>query len=173
MVQQGVDQCAVGVTRGGMHHHTHGFIDHDDISVLVHDVQGNVPGGNIHGLCLGNGKLHPVPGIQAVILPAGSAVEGDLALLNELLGGGAGQAGAPGQKRVQTLPGDVSGEGHFFSSFQKDLFRKNRCAIRAMQPQVMKQSATLNTGKSMNSVSIMSTTYPRRSRSIMFPTPPP
>ena len=61
-----------------------------------------------------------------------------------------------------TLP---KGEGfsngnffYFFSSFQNSLLKRIRLVIMAIQPQVMKQSATLNTGNRMNLVSSMSTT---------------
>ena len=47
---------------------------------------------------------------------------------------------------------------YFFSSFQNSLLKKIREITMAKQPQVMKQSATLNTGKLMNFVSIISTT---------------
>ena len=55
-------------------------------------------------------------------------------------------------------PGKVSGYDHFLSSFQNDLLKNTRWIISKMQPQVMKLSATLNTGKVINSVSIISTT---------------
>ena len=42
--------------------------------------------------------------------------------------------------------------------FQNSLLNSTRWAMSSTQPQVMKQSATLNTGKRMNSTSIMSTT---------------
>ena len=49
--------------------------------------------------------------------------------------------------------------GYFFvSSFQKPLLNKNRWAISRKQLQVIKQSATLNTGNFINSVWIISTT---------------
>ena len=49
-------------------------------------------------------------------------------------------------------------QGHFFSSLKNPLLQKTKWAISSTQPQVMKQSATLKTGKRMNSTSIMSTT---------------
>ena len=47
---------------------------------------------------------------------------------------------------------------YFLSSFQKALLKNTRCKISKIQPQVMKQSATLNTANRMKSTSIMSTT---------------
>ena len=100
-----------------------------------------------------------VPGGQTVVFPGGAAVFRDPALFQQVLGGAAAQLCSPGQEGVQPLPFQIGVEGHdFFSSFQKALLQKIRWKNSTMQPQVMKQSATLNTGKSINVVSIMSTT---------------
>ena len=64
----------------------------------------------------------------------------------------------PGQEGIQPFPGGVGDQAHLCSSFQKSLWKKARCTITSTQPQVMKQSATLNTGKSMKVVSNISTT---------------
>ena len=52
----------------------------------------------------------------------------------------------------------VQNTGAAFSSFQNSLLNITRWPISRQQPQVMKQSATLNTGNSMKVVSIISTT---------------
>ena len=158
-VQQAVDQGIVLMTDGRVDHQALGLVDHHHILVLIDDVQGNVLGHDVHRFGLRNGDLNGVAGIQFVIFLAGLAVSRHGALIHELLGGGAGQVRADtGHEGVQPLAGNVSGKNHFFSSFQNSLLNRIRETIMAMQPQVMKQSATLNTGNTMNFVSIISTT---------------
>ena len=77
----------------------------------------------------------------------------DLALLGHL------KVNCPVGAREATLGCPQRGRLYFFfSSFQNSLLNSTRWAMSSTQPQVMKQSATLKTGKRMNSTSIMSTT---------------
>ena len=144
---------------GRVDHQALGLVDYQHVFVLVHNIQGDLLGDNVDGLGLGDGDLDLVAGIELVILFSQLAAPQHTALFQQLLSTGTAQIfHRAGKKRVQPLAGDVSIKDHFFSSFQKALLKKRRCTSSAMQPQVIKQSATLNTGKSMNSRWIMSTT---------------
>ena len=104
-------------------------------------------------------KVNFVADTQLIILFTGLSVPQDTALLQQLLGCRPGQTlTASGKECVQPLPGNIRIQGHFFPSFQKFRFIKIRWIISKMQPQEIKQSATLNTGKSIKSVLIISTT---------------
>ena len=158
---------------GRVHHQPLGLVDYQQILVLVDNIERYVLGLNIHGLGLRNLVGDGVAGIQLVVFLAGFSAAKNLPFLNESLGGAPAQTRyAPGQKGVQTLPRHIGIQSHL-RSFQKSLCTRSRLTISTAQPQVMKQSATLNTGKSMKVVSSMSTTYPSRTRSIMLPRPPP
>ena len=158
-IEQAVDQGIVLVPRRGVDHQALGLVDHQHILVLIHDVQGDLLRFNVHGLGFRDGDGQGVAHIQSVIFLAGAAVARHMAPLHQLLGGAAAHVRqAPGQERVQPLPGGIGGEDHLASSFQNFLLNSSRLTISAAQPQVMKQSATLNTGKSMKSTRIMSTT---------------
>ena len=144
---------------GRMDHQALGLVDDGHIFVLVDNLQRDVLGGDIHLLGLRDGVFHRVSQVQPVILLGKSAVQADGSGLNELLGGAAAQViPLAGEEGIQPLAVLIRGQAHFFSSFQNSLLKKPRLTNRARQPQVMKQSATLNTGKEMNWVSIMSTT---------------
>ena len=75
------------VTHARVYNHARSLIYHDNIVVLVDDVQGHFGGGNLQRLCLGDGHFHPVTGFQTAVFLAGLAIAPHLALLNELLGG--------------------------------------------------------------------------------------
>ena len=172
-VQQAVHQRVIGMARRRVHYQPLGLVDDQQIIVLVDDIQRHFLGRDVHSLRLGNLVGNGIANIQFVVFLTGLSVAGNQPFLNELLGGAAAQIRhAPGEKGVQPLPGNIGKQGHLFS-FQKSLWNRNRCTISSTQPQVMKQSATLNTGKSIKVVSIISTTKPRRTRSIMLPSPPP
>ena len=68
VVEQGVDQGAVGVARGGVDHQPHGLVHHDDVPVLVHHVQGDFLGQDLHRGGVGDAEGEHVPGLEAVVL---------------------------------------------------------------------------------------------------------
>ena len=152
-VQQAIDQSVILVTGGGMHHQPLGLVDDHHILIFIHNVQGNVTGFHIDFFWLRQGYLHRVARGQTVIFLSRLSVQGDAALVQELLGGGAAQVQfAACQKGIQPFSGGICKKGHFLSSFQICLLHKIRWSISRMQPQLIKQSATLNTGKFINSV---------------------
>ena len=158
-VEQAVDQGVVLMAGSGVDNKPLGLIDHNHILVFVDDIQCHFHRADIHGFGLRNGNGDGITGIQFVIFLAGLAVAQDTALVQKLLGSAAGQLrDTAGQKGIQPFTGQVGEECHFVSSFQNALLKKIMCTISRMQPQVMKQSATLKMGNSMNWVSIMSTT---------------
>ncbi len=54
MGQQGVDQGVVGIARRGMDHHAGRLVQHQEIGVLIEDVQGARLRQRLGGLGLGN-----------------------------------------------------------------------------------------------------------------------
>ena len=103
VVQQGVLQGAVGVARGRVHHQPGGLVDHQQVLVLVADLQRDGLGKAFHlPLRLGV-QFHPVAGRDLVALSGGAAVEQGTALADPGL-----QAAArvvveqPRQRLVQT-----------------------------------------------------------------------
>ena len=112
VIEQGVDQGAVRVAGGGVDHQAHRLVHHDHVVVLKHHVQGDVLGLHVDGLRVGQGEGHLVPGGGLIVLLHRRAVDGDGPLLQQALGGGAGQPlHAAGQKGVQPLAGLLDGEG--------------------------------------------------------------
>ena len=97
---------------GGVDHHAHRLIYHDHIPVLVHHVQRDVLGEDVHRLGVGEENLHHIAGGGAVILFQRFPAAGHRPVLQQALGGGAGQPlHAAGQKGVQPLAGLLDGEG--------------------------------------------------------------
>ena len=140
-------------------HQPLGLVDHRHILVFVHNIQGHLLWRDVHFPGLRNGQLHGISHPQPVVFPGGTAIEQHVSIGNQLLGSAAAETlRAAAQERVQPLAVHRGFKDHFFSSFQNSLLKNPRLTNRAMQPQVMKQSATLNTGNSINWVSIMSTT---------------
>ena len=163
------------VSGSGVNNKALWFVDHQHVVILVNNVQLHLCGYDVHFLGLGQCDGNLVADIQFVVFLSGLAVSQNAAFLQQLLCAGAAHIlNRTGNERIQTLTGNIRDQNHFFfSSFQNSLLIRNRCAMSKMQPQVMKQSATLNTGKSIKAVSIISTTKPMRKRSIILPMPPP
>ena len=158
-IEKTVHQGVVLVPRRRVDHQTLGLVDDRQILVLVDNVQLHLSGYHVDGLGIRNRQGDFVPGLQAVIFFGRSAVQTHISVGNQLLGGASAQVrNGSAEKGIQPLSRLVRCQNHFFSSFQISLLQKARLANRAIQPQVMKQSATLNTGKSINWVSIISTT---------------
>ena len=111
VVEQGVDQGPVRVAGGGVDHHAHRFVHHDHIAVLVHHVQRDVLGEDVHRLRLREDHLNDLPGGGLFALFQGTASAGHRPLLQQPLGGGAGEPlHTAGQKGVQPLAPRLRGE---------------------------------------------------------------
>lgn len=91
VVEEGVDEGAVWIPRGGVHDHAVGFVDDDDVGVLEEDVEGDVLGGGDVWDGLGNYDRYSSSGFYAVAGFGGLAVDEDVLLTDEDLDTGAGE----------------------------------------------------------------------------------
>ena len=158
VVEQGVDQGAVGVAGGGVDHQAHGLVDHDDILVLEDHVQGDVLGDGLQGHRVGDDHGDLIPDVQPLVFLQGLVLPVDPPLLQELLGGGPGQVGEDlGQEEVRPLAVLLGGEvdGHGLASFSPV---KRTVSTSSTPPMTTPMSATLKTGKCMKVVSNISVT---------------
>ena len=83
MVQERVHQRARFVPHRRMDHHPPRFVHHADIPVLVHDIQGDILGDQLDGLCLRNGIADVVPHTYLVAPFARVAVDQHQTLLDQ------------------------------------------------------------------------------------------
>ena len=143
-----------------MDHQTLRLVDHQHIIVFVHDVQRHLRGHDVHFLGFRQRHGDLIAYIQFVVFLSGLTVSQNAAFLQQLLHTGTAHIfNTAGHEGIQTLAGNVGNQHHFFfSSFQNSLLIRNRCKSSRIALQVIKQSATLNTGNTMKSVSIISTT---------------
>lgn len=109
VIQQRVDQGPVRMARRRVDHQPHGLVDHDHVAVLVDHIQRDLLGEHVNRGRVGQDDGKHVAGGGLVILLYPPAAAGDRALLQQPLGGGAGQLrqGA-GEELVHPLPGPVS-----------------------------------------------------------------
>ena len=104
MGQHGVGEGVVRVARRGVGHEARGLVDHEQVRVLVHDVQVHGLGDKGGGHRRGNDEAHGLALSQPGGRFRGSAVYGDAALGGEGLNAGARQVGtALGQEGVEPL----------------------------------------------------------------------
>ena len=91
VVQQRVDQGAVGMAGRRMHHHAARFVHNNDVLVLKDDVQGQGLGDQ--GQIGGRRELdrEQIPGAHLVVFLHGRPVQADAAVLQQTLGAAAGQ----------------------------------------------------------------------------------
>ena len=106
-----------------MDHHPHRLVDDNHVAVLIHHIQGDVLGDDLHRLGVGEQHLHHHAGGGLGVLFQGLSSAGHRPLLQQALGGGAGQAlHLAGHKGVQPLAPLLGGEnegGHRL--FSRDL----------------------------------------------------
>ena len=106
VVQQRVDQRAVRVAGGRMHHHALGFVDDDQIVILVDDIQRDVLGLGLDGLRFRQVDTVGSAGDNFVFFVDTAAAAGHSALLHQVLQGAAGKLDAlPCQPGVQAAGG--------------------------------------------------------------------
>ena len=74
MPQQGIDQGAVRVAGGRVHHHALGLVDHQQVGVLIHDIQRDLLRNGLDGLCVRDLQQHSVPCFQLETFGHGLAV---------------------------------------------------------------------------------------------------
>ena len=116
VVQQRVDQRAVRVAGGRMHHHALGLVDDDQIVILVDDIQRDVLGLGLDGLRFRQVDTVGSAGDNFVFFVDAAAAAGHSALLHQVLQGAAGKLGPlPCQPGVQAAGGiRPSGKFNFF-----------------------------------------------------------
>ena len=107
VAQQGVDQRAVAVARGGVDHHARGLVDHDHVLVLIDHVQRDVLGqqGAVRGLGQGDGDL--LSARELIVLGRPFPVDQHRAALDELLGSGSAHALQRGGEEAVDAPAGV------------------------------------------------------------------
>ena len=111
VVQQGVDQGAVRVSRGRMDYQPRRFVDHDHVPVLIGHVQRDVLGQGLDGLRLREGDLHRLPAGEPGALGDGPAIYRHPSCLDEPGGSGPGQLRqGRGQEAVQTDAPALTGD---------------------------------------------------------------
>ena len=109
VVEQGVDQRAVRVAGGRVDHQALGLVHHDDILILVDDVQRDVLGHHVHRFRVRQRDAHGLVPLEAGVFRGGTAAAGNLALLQQPGGGGAAHAlQLSRQPRVQPGAGVLS-----------------------------------------------------------------
>ena len=130
VVEQRVDQRAVGVAGRRVHHHAFGFVDDEQVGVLIHDVQRDILRRRLDGLRVRHFHRHPVPCPRLVAFGHAAAVDLYARFLNKVLQGAAGQPFARlAQKAVQALAGSLRRHGAF-----KRLHRARRLPVRGCPP---------------------------------------
>ena len=123
MVEQGVDQGAIGVSGSGMDHQPHRLIHHNHVVILVYHVQRDILRHDLHRLRVGKQHLHHHAGGGLGVLFQRLSPAGHHPLFQQALGGGAGQvlhlAGHKGVQPLAPLLGGQNEGGHRL--FSRDL----------------------------------------------------
>ncbi len=118
VVEESVDEGAVGVSGAGVDDHAVGFVEDDDVFVFVEDVEGDVLGCVFEGDGFGDDDGDFVAGFDGVAWFGGVAVEGDELLADERLDAGAREFGELGGEKGVEAPGClVVGENFHGLSF--------------------------------------------------------
>ena len=108
MPQQGVDQRAVRVAGCGVHHHALGLVDHQQVGILVDDVQRDILRHGLDGLCVRDLQQHGVSCLEFQTFGHSLAVALHMTLGHQRLQRRAGQAGVlAAEKAVDALPGSL------------------------------------------------------------------
>ena len=117
-VEQGVDQGAVRVTGGGVYHHAHRFVDHDDILILIDHIQRDVLGQNLHRFRFRQLDGHGIACRKLGVFLRRLPVHRHQSLFQQLLCAAAGEGlHRLGKELVGTLSGLFHRQGeltHFF-----------------------------------------------------------
>lgn len=90
VVEQGVHQSTVGMTGGRVDYQPLGLVHHNDVTVLVDHIQGDVLGRHVHRFRVRQGDLHRLTAPELIVLGQGLPGAGDPALLQQPRRGGAG-----------------------------------------------------------------------------------
>lgn len=90
VMEEGVDEGAVGVAGGGVDDHAVGFVEDDEVFVFVEDVEGEVLGDEGEGDGLGDGDADEVAGVEGLLGLGGAVVDEDVSFFDEGLEARAG-----------------------------------------------------------------------------------
>lgn len=114
VMEEGVDEGAVGVAGGGVDDEAGGFVDDEDVAVLIEDFDGDVLGDDFDGGGVGDGEGDEVAGADDGAGLGGFGVEAAVVGFDEVLEAGAGVLGEAGvEEAVEAFSGVlglVSGE---------------------------------------------------------------
>ena len=163
VVQQTVDKRAVLVAGGRVHREAGGLVQHDQVPVLIEDIQGNVLGNQVgKRLRRRHPELHRVVLTQGGFGPSRHPVDADIAGVDELLNPGPALLRALGhQPTIQahrqglgvgerqqlpfTFPKRTHGNSKAIGpSMPRRKSSRNRWAIRAVSPLVCRSAAPVN-----------------------------
>lgn len=90
VMEEGVDEGAVGIAGGGVYDEAGGFVDDEDVAILVEDFDGDVLGDDFDGGGVGNGEGDEVAWADDGAGLGGFGVEAAVVGLDEVLEAGAG-----------------------------------------------------------------------------------
>jgi hypothetical protein len=114
VMEEGVDEGAVGVAGGGVDDEAGGFVDDEDVAVLIEDFDGDVLGDDFDGGGVGDGEGDEVAGANDGAGLGGFGVETAVVGFDEVLEAGAGVPGEAGVEEAveafSSVLGLVSGE---------------------------------------------------------------
>lgn len=89
VVKEGVDEGSIGITSGGMHDHSGGFVENNDFRIFKENGKREILGDEFFGFFLWNGNGDLITGFQGGPGLDHSAVQEDMPFLNQGLDSGA------------------------------------------------------------------------------------
>src|SRR5579859_322677 len=156
--EQGVDQGAAVVARRRMHDHPGRLVDHDDVLVLIHDVEVDGLGGRGAGTRGRHLELDHVAGRHVVGGARRHPVDHDPALLDQAEGRRAADAFRMlGEKTVEPRRGHVGRQA-------VRGFRIRYPSANSTTPTLTAESATLKTGNQWSAMKSVTVPYMMRSK---------
>ena len=85
VVEKGVDQSAVRISRSRVHDEARGLVYDDDVAVLVENREGNVLGFDRHGFGIGDGDGDGIARAKLRRGLGGPVIQGDVTVLDQIL----------------------------------------------------------------------------------------
>lgn len=85
MMEQGVDECAIGISGCGMDDHAVSFVEHDEVFVFEKDIERNVLRGGDVWNGLGDDDGNFIAGVDGIAGFSGFTVDQDELFANEIL----------------------------------------------------------------------------------------
>jgi hypothetical protein len=115
MVEEGIDEGAVGIASGGVDDEAGGFVEDEDVFVLEEHVERDVLGDDGDGDDFGDGEGDLVSALEGGAGLGGASVQGDVPVFDQVLEAGAGEIRKTGGKVFVESGAGVGGvrEGPF------------------------------------------------------------